>query len=424
MLSVDLLQGLQIATDCRPGALCPRIRALRWPAPDAFLRRLDENTSDLASSFISLFIGNDLSDLSISSETAHLPPLFKTALFASANRQLGIKGLTLHMRFEATPGDSDFFVHRFLSSHDWNDLNYLSTTSIPAHSIRALANLPQLSTLYLTSQGPLSLAYQPGGTPILPIEGSFRSLQKLVMCPSEVSSAVAFLQHLPPKNRLEDLHILRISSDSPSFTEVQGLVTTIITHCNPAAMKDIRLALSSLSVREDAILDIDINQAIDISCRFKFTKLEGITIESPFYIPFTETHMSRTTVALPSLQCLVLTGARSFHRPPPPIDITHILRLTQGLRKLHRLGLSFDATGIQGHEMAEGGPQYQLGLLDIDVSPILSPSQVAHCLKANFPNVSHITHRFYRPDESSVFADRWRAVSARIGPQPISYIPS
>ncbi|KAJ3534015.1 hypothetical protein NMY22_g7098 [Coprinellus aureogranulatus] len=404
VLSSEALQGLQIVTRSKPGALSPNIKTLHWPLG---LQALTE----VAASYISLFVGDDLLKLSLISRNFPLSPLCRTELLLIGERLNNLKNLT----FDCVPA-APSFCERFITAYSWHNLESLEVATISQDSLDKIVLLPRLAELKLGSQQDLTPRYNrfaQGPTYLHP--PGFSSLKKLTLDNVEsISVVIALLQHLSPGNKLQDLTVYAQSTTPASLDEIRVLFATIKEHCNPLTLEDVSLTLDSEAVTEETV-EVDVDEETDISPLFSFPRLKSIFIWSLHRLRFGPPQIREIIASLPVLESLAVAefGSSNDTTVPPQVTFEHVAQLVHGMPRLQDIRLRFDATQIRGDEMATGAPFTHLQSLDVDMSPILSPSRVSRWIRANFPRLHTLDHS-HPVGNQSIYATRWEAVQGEI----------
>lgn len=409
-VSAETLHALHLATRSVPGALASKIVTLHWPLT-AFTH-LGITAIESAASHISLFVGSNLSSLVLSGSPRDragvnqpLPPLYRTALFLAAERLRGLKKLRLD--FMTAP--TSIFVESFITGYPWSNLQALSAKTISQKALSKIALLPQLAALELQAQESLPLRYNPANPPTYPPPDHFQSLRKLVLYNTkEISSVISILQHIPTGNQLQILTVDVQGPNAASLEEAEGFFSTVVKHCNPSKLRSFSLLINHNEDYEEG-LEVDLNHAIDISPLFSFSLLNHLCVETLHRLRFAPPQIAEMVKCLPGLQTLRLSGGGSsgFTTVPPSLGFEDIMRLARGIPNLRYLKLRFDATQINGDELAPDVPAHCLDILDVNTSPILSPSRVLRCLQANFPKLRSVGRGHHSDD---IFLERWNVV--------------
>ncbi|KAJ3544811.1 hypothetical protein NMY22_g2645 [Coprinellus aureogranulatus] len=319
-----------------------------------------------------------------------------------------------------TPAGAEHFLsfsEAFITSHSWLNLESLSAITLSQGALGKIALLPRLAELELVNQGVLSLRYNKPQRPKYPHSHAFQSLRKLFLGNvATISTVVAILQHLSPKSQVQYLTANVDGANPTPLEEVEAIFTAIKNHCNPSTLKDVCLSLdSSLGSREG--LDVDVDGEVDISPLFSFQRLTSLYIFSLHRLRFGPSEICEIVASMPGLESLTISayGCSTETTIPPSLTFQHVAQLARGMPGLHYLRLRFDATQIRGHEIAEGAPFNNLQCLDVDLSPVLSPSRVSRWIRANFPRLDTVEHCYSVGEQSeSIHAARWEAVQEEI----------
>lgn len=409
ILSVEILQGLQLVTQCVPGALSPNVVTLQWPL--TVFEGLDANSVGLAASHIYLFAGKDLSSLLLPGgyyppgTGREFPPLYQTSLSLTVEQLPGLKRLSIN--FNAFP--SPTFTEHLLTNYPWENLEFLELEGLSRKTFSKLSFLPRLTNLQLWHPESIPLRYDLRTQPVTYLPPTvFPFLKNIILrnCDS-ISTATSLLQHLPLHNNLKTLDVHVYGVGAASFEGAQDLLVTIKLHCEPSTLTQLELDIYAGEGALQEGLELDVDQELDISPIFAFSRLRSLSILSHRRLRIASPQIAELA-SLSQLRSLSLWGSSSDTTTvPPSVGPEDIVQLVRGLPDLQWLQLRFDATQIKGNEVAPGGPFLQLQTLRPDTSPILSPSRVLAWLLANFPNLRYFKHGF---NSFNLFHQRWDAV--------------
>ncbi|KAF6753331.1 hypothetical protein DFP72DRAFT_902769 [Ephemerocybe angulata] len=409
-LSIEAFQAIRLATGGKDGVLSPLLTNFYWPSPDVARYSLGEEFTKLLSPYMSLFLGSMITTLHFPAPTD--TPLHAGSLDQALRRYPRLRSLVIQ---GSGSGVDREFIERCITSFPWEDLEHVSVPFITNPIIRHLARLPRLRKLVIhdsAEDSPVTIVTLPEGAsdaffPALKsfkISGSLPALQALLHC-------------IPPTNAITHIDCMP-REDHLSISERQDIIKTITTRCNPSTLT--RLILFQDGPDFDSIdnpLDVDLSQEIDISPIFRFRELRELKLWFEDPVRLTPADFAAIPKAFPNIKTLDFGSFMALNFIPPRINHTHLISLLQGCPSLISLKLLFDASGISG-EVVPGAP-FPLKYLEVNNSPIYSPSQVISFMKVNLPNVtmiygseSYLEDRNHNP---AIFTRRWDRVKDEWG---------
>lgn len=397
MLSIDSLHGVQLATDCRPGALSPLLKSFRWFDTEDAMDVLGRNYVRHLSPHMSLFVGREVEALHAQVLSAE-SMAYKAAIFSSIQRSdASLKELTL------LGGD---FLDRCFQSFAWKGLERLVLHIPSIACLPILAMLPRLSKLHFLN--PLS-------DDVSPSEAS------RVACTS-ISNAFPSLTSLRVVSTTRDIH--RILSHLPSNTSLKSMawhdywpeisvaeylcfIEDFESHSDHTSLNHLEISSISVFAEEEPVNMV--TAQIELSPLFAFNALQALDILVSHSVLVTPDIISKVPDVWPQLRRLVLAPSRSISYLPV-VDHTHVLSLLQRLPQLTELGLRFDASHITGQERIIGGP-HKLRVLRVGRSPICSATAVVAFLQFNLPRLALLDIDCeVNPEDMILFKKRWGAV--------------
>ncbi|KAF5313383.1 hypothetical protein D9611_008459 [Ephemerocybe angulata] len=434
--SPETWQNLQLATNWKAGALSPSAWKIVWRLTEYFQPKLSEAILDQTFPYFALFLGPKVTSVhfAFNSET----PIHTASLRNATIIPTVLKTLQLE---DGSVADSELpFLHDFLTSSSWNNLEGLTIGRMPSYAIPHLSTLPCLSTLEIGSlRGPGPLySYTEDDVEMPPAHlssissSAFRSLKSLKLSSGFLLYFQGFLQHLPPDNQV---HTLKCTLEAtPGSTDcVYGLLFTISLHCNPQKLRKLVIkGRPNISYQEEN-LDAQPTDGVDLLSLLRFTGLETLSLNILVGVNLNSDDIKAIIENFPQLVKLkVDTGA--FDSRLPRIDHTHVLQLLYKLPHLKKLGLRFDATSIPRDQSEEpaldnlvtNDQPSQVIKLWVGDSPICSPSNTAKFFEAHCPKL-RMENVFPRPVELNtpetmpavMYQRRWKAVANYIVyPQP------
>ncbi|TEB21747.1 hypothetical protein FA13DRAFT_1799504 [Coprinellus micaceus] len=365
MISIEALNALQLATDCKPGALSPLLREFAWFQQEDAEHALGKVFSGRFPPYVSLFAGDSVSKLHRVCLEDSDSPLHLASIRATLRR--------LSPRLQSLALHGDATIEYSLQLTSWDLLEHLDVGSLYISMIPYLSLLPRLASLDITTVYPEASDTTPPTTK--PTKGFFR-LKKLIGSTGHLSDLDHFLRYLHPLNVL---HSIKWHAWKPFRRhDFEAFLASVVRCCNT-------VALTSLEVQQMHPIEeepMDMEGRVDISPLHMFKNFQRLSLLFSQTILVTPDTVTQIPLAWPNIRSLILSQyhSSSYTRL---INHYHILELVSKLPHLQELGLSFDATQVTGQERAKVSFR-TLNTLLLGDSPIVSPSRVTSFLKANF----------------------------------------
>lgn len=422
--SPQTLQGLQLATQFRPGALAPLLTHLEWISAERLEMVLGLSHVERVYPFVALLLAESIVSLRMS---------FYTYIQVHTSTVAYTLGRLPHLRVlrlrTETPGVA---LDTYLGPQTWglDNLQSLHISSTITSSIQHLASLPRLQTLEIdhlfSSADPAPLRPKP--------PAGFTSLRSLTVSFATVEDFAELISHMEPQSNTIQSIDARLKGPSPQDRlQAQGVLNEILERANLDTLTYLDICLgpepSDFVFGEEQIdtATEDLYQPdgqIDFSALLKLKNLERLHLGTTETIRITPEDALRIPLQWPMINHLGLGGGHPC-RTVPQIDHTHLLAILEGCPALDTLFIQFDASRITGKERSRTGP-FGLSLCNVGDSPIYSASRVTEFFKTNFPNLSGfaIHHNYARSGtpQPSTFERRWSLVEAAVkerigGPQ-------
>ncbi|KAJ3514213.1 hypothetical protein NMY22_g14816 [Coprinellus aureogranulatus] len=238
------------------------------------------------------------------------------------------------------------------------------------------------------------------------------SLEELVLDSPSINNITGFIQRLPPTNRIRVLKS-DCTADTAGMEQCQHLLNAVQEHCNPTALRHLRLRHTTAFMEEE--VSIDFEHPLDVSVLFDFHNLETLHIALSAGVCLTPAYADSIPKAWPKIEKLKL-GVRYPDSRIPLIDHTHLRAIIRGCPSLQTLGVRFDATKAKGEEHFPGSLVFERLL--VGDSPIYHPARVATYLRSLCPNLQEVIYleNDERADNgfATMYEIRWSEVCSAI----------
>jgi hypothetical protein len=339
------------------------------------------------------FVGKDVETLSF--RLAPNEPIQTTAIWSVARGLPNLKKLSI------SPSDSSYQSDKHINCSSWSRLADLRI-SITDSAIMRLASLPHLTRLKVFYKHTLPLNTPAGTFNRFSSEPNFPSIQTLEVDSDTLPSITAFLQYLPPTNRIRSLECR--AGAIASYPESKSLLATVGSHCNPDTLEQLFLMDNSRQVEDQAQ-----DNRIDVSGLLKFENLTSLIVNFSGGLWLTSEETRRMTKTWPTLKTLRIDVA---NRRVPQIDHKDLLHIIYSCPSLQYLTLPFDATRVEGAErhLSPGNDRVS-ALIELEpaYSPISSTSRVIQLFTVHCPNLKTVQSQFYGPGEE--YEAQWDVVN-------------
>ncbi|TEB18691.1 hypothetical protein FA13DRAFT_1803152 [Coprinellus micaceus] len=318
IFSLVFFQALQLITNYRPGSLAPCVTELGW-VPIRQAQYLENSHLKHLGPFVYLFMGANVTSFTAFdySDTAHLPSL------AFVTEQLqNLTTLNATALYRPRSADS-------IAKSCWDQLEVinvdLSRRCNGGSFFKSIVQktLPKLRTLLvLDNSSRAALNLQPEYT------NPFPRVQKIVLTALQPSYGASLLRII---NRLDAIKILsfRVRRSQTGDEGPELLVSSIFDRCSPATLEAIQLHETTPSANTSSLrrLDAPIDELLDITPLYKFTRLKMLDIQLDCAVRVTQRDITNFTAVWPGLQILNLCP--SFHNVDslPSINHTHLVQI-------------------------------------------------------------------------------------------------
>ncbi|KAF5332856.1 hypothetical protein D9611_005395 [Ephemerocybe angulata] len=411
MLSIEAFIALQTETSLQPGALSPRLKFCTWLSPhhvkSAFGYKSD--FSKQLSPFMCLFVGESVVSLKFSDSRLD-NPMDSVAIRATLKRLPHLKSLDFDRNFGSK------FSSLLISSYSWDHLENLRAPDLSLASIAHIAKMPQLRRLEFTG-----VIEQIVGADFSTFnESGFLSLRELIMkCNMEDFTGFGHIQRwLPVAHHLQECSVHEFWPASPA--SVRKALDDIKLKCSAQTLKKIDLTEGTICMEhqaaqeEEDILDKEYREPLDLSPLHEFNQLEFLRVSVLGGVQLGPQALSQIPSIWPKLSTLDLLPSDEHNGRVPSIDHSHILQLLNSLPSLRVLRITFDTTQLSPDQPISSTP-FNLRVLGVGYSPIISPSRVLKFLQAHLPQLESLqTPDFGDDDDPSIgltmVQKRWKLV--------------
>ncbi|KAF6753203.1 hypothetical protein DFP72DRAFT_902184 [Ephemerocybe angulata] len=386
MLSIEAFIALQTETSLQPGALSPRLKFCTWLSPhhvkSAFGYKSD--FSRQLSPFMCLFVGESVVSLKFSDSRLD-NPMDSVAIRATLKRLPHLKSLDFDRNFGSK------FSSLLISSYSWDHLENLRAPDLSLASIAHIAKMPQLRRLEFTG-----VIEQIVGADFSTFnESGFLSLRELIMkCNMEDFTGFGHIQRwLPVAHHLQECSVHEFWPASPA--SVRKALDDIKLKCSAQTLKKIDLTEGTICMEhqaaqeEEDILDKEYREPLDLSPLHEFNQLEFLRVSVLGGVQLGPQALSQIPSIWPKLSTLDLLPSDEHNGRMPSIDHSHILQLLHSLPSLRVLRITFDTTQLSPDQPISSTP-FNLRVLGVGYSPIISPSRVLKFLQAHLPQLESL----------------------------------
>ncbi|KAJ7674020.1 hypothetical protein DFH06DRAFT_1081835 [Mycena polygramma] len=264
----------------------------------------------------------------------------------------------------------------------------LDVPSLDDMALAHLAQLPGLTTLVVQSDERVSSSFQLPHCIPWPQPGYFPVLDSLTV--PTMAYATAFLTKFPGCSLAD----LIISSTQSTKDDARQLYSALANHCSHSPLQDIHV----VDDYDNPIIDEDHAYSVGgdiIEPIFSFVNITSVSLSHPAGFDLDNTIISRMARAWPRIEFLALEAGGTRH-VRSRVTLEGLYSFAKHCPKLFILEMSFDATvvpriRINGKKRAK---QQSLGLLQVALSPLSRPTDVATFLAVIFPHLSRIRTQY------------------------------
>jgi hypothetical protein len=423
IFSIDLWQGLQLATHFERGALTPSNAELEWCLTEVGCWTVPPDLLAQSYPYFSLFLGHKTTSLHF--EITGPTPIHLASIGNALCGPANIK--KLHISDTELWNTDVPYIGPYLMPQRWTHLEGLQISTVPHDCLPGLASLPRLA--HLTISGLLNvqaLNYCDDGVALqdrmknISTTTSFPALQSLTLFSEEAKHLSGVLQLIAPGNRIHSLKCILTSTPTPAEArETDNLMLTIQHHCNPDTLHELVVQENIETTEHEEENDLDDEVRLKLKPILPFAKLRTVHLGLSHQVSLLPSDIEDVAASWPNLETLKIDVDVPSSRVPS-ISHTDFLNLVYNCRQLKELGLRINATQIRHAEPRPDSARVGVPALTkllVGDSPILSPTKVSRFLAEHCPKLRdlHYLTEDDVPDDAPwfkpIYGNRWQAVS-------------